>query len=78
MIRWNNSTAIPDRHFAELGPVNLIVEHRKPYPPDVWVAWSVPAMITEEDLKSKELDAAKSEAVALLSSRCLAIAGACE
>jgi hypothetical protein len=77
MIEWKQSQPVADRHVAKVWPAKLVVELDRDDPTQ-WVAWSVPAVLAREVLKSKGLAEAKSEAVALLSSRCLAIARACE
>ena len=78
MTNWKESQIEPNRHYAQLGVIKLIVERRNGHPPDVWVAWSAPAMIAEVALKAKELDAAKAEAVELLRRKCAAVVRACE
>ena len=78
MITWKESQIEPNRHFAQLGVIKLIVEHRKGHPPDVWVAWSAPAMIAEVPLNAKDLLGAKTEAVELLRRKCAALVRACE
>jgi hypothetical protein len=77
MIKWKQASHKKDRYIADIGPAKLIVEQRE-QDPGVWYAWSLPAIIADQAMMAKELDAAKSEAVALLSSRCLAIVRACE